>query len=63
MKSPLQRAANRWQNLREKTVFQLNILEREKVIPATIAEPLRAAFYKADEKLQQTAFVLCERCK
>ena len=62
MKSPLLRAANRWQNLRERTVFQINVLEREKVIPATIAETLRAAIYEADETLQLTAFNLCERC-
>lgn len=62
MKSPIGRAANRWQNLRERTIFQVNVLEREKVIPGAIAEELRAAFYEADDALQKTVFLMCERC-
>ena len=62
MKSPLARAQNRWQNLREKTVFQLGLLERENVISNAVAESLRAAFYEADETLKQTVFALCDQC-
>ena len=59
----LVRAHNRWQNFRGATSLQLTVLEREHVIPTSIAEALRAALYEADETLTQTTFSACERCQ
>lgn len=53
---PILRARNRWQHLRQMAIFQLEILERENVVPKHVAEKLREAVYAAEDELTQTVF-------
>lgn len=48
------RAKNRWEHLRESSIFQISKLEREGILSTNIADSLKAAFSEADDALKKT---------